>query len=455
MLTAMLKRQGLLLLVILALVLAGCQAAPNAAATTNTERAAKVARGTIRASVSASGSIAPAEKVDLNFGVPGTVAEIAISEGQSVKAGDVLARLDTDELQLAVKQAENAVATQKIVYSQAISPTVEDIAAAEAAVNSASANLRQLAGNPDPLQVQIAQLQADVANESRYQAQLRYDQVSDKPFGGLSVDTLRSQYAQAKMQAQIAELQVQLTKRGGNSAQIAAARAQLAQTEAQLTKLQGDERTRALAAAQLRNAEIALEQAKLRLKNSQLVAPFSGTVSELNISVGQQVGAGGLRSAIVLADLSSFHIDVGVDESSVGALADEQPVLITVDALPDQQLTGRVNRIAPVATEQGGIVNYKVVIGLDKSEAAVRGGMSANVDIITEVREGVLVIPNWTIRIDRGTGKAYVNLRTGETITEVEIVTGLRNTNESEVVSGLNEGDELVVVQKSGLSFGN
>ena len=220
-------------------------------------------------------------------------------------------------------------------------------------------------------------------------------------------------------------------------------------------RVQGDERTRALAAAQLRNAEIALEQAKLRLENSQLVAPFSGTVSELNISVGQQVGAGGLRSAIVLADLSSFHIDVGVDESSVGALADEQPVLITVDALPDQQLTGRVNRIAPVATEQGGIVNYKVVIGLDKSEAAVRGGMSANVDIITEVREGVLVIPNWTIRIDRGTGKAYVNLRTGETITEVEIVTGLRNTNESEVVSGLNEGDELVVVQKSGLSFGN
>lgn len=451
----MFKRQGLLLLAMFAIALAGCQAAPDAATTASTERAAKVARGTIRASVSASGSIAPAEKVDLNFGVPGTVAEIAVTEGQSVKAGDVLARLDTDELQLAVKQAENAVATQKIVYSQAISPTVEDVAAAQAAVNSASANLRQLAGNPDPLQVQIAQLQADVASESRYQAQLRYDQVSDKPFGGISVDTLRSQYAQTVMQAKIADLQVQLTKRGGNDAQIAAARAQLAQTQAQLTKLQGDERTRALAAAQLRNAEIALEQAKLRLKNSQLVAPFSGTISELNISVGQQVGAGGLRSAIVLADLSSFHIDVGVDESSVGALADEQPVVIMVDALPDQQLTGRVNRIAPVATEQGGIVNYKVVIGLDKSEAAVRGGMSANVDIITEVREGVLVIPNWTIRIDRGTGKAYVNLRQGDKLNEVEIVTGLRNTNESEVVSGLNEGDELVVVQKSGLSLGN
>lgn len=449
------KHWGLWLVVIIALALAACQSATPDAATTSTERAAKVTRGTIRASVNASGSIAPAEKVDLNFGVPGTVAEIAISEGQTVKAGEVLARLDTDELQLAVTQAENAVATQQIVYSQAISPTLEDIAAAKAAVTSASANLRQLAGNPDPLQLQIAQLQADVANESRYQAELRYDQVRDKPFGGLSVDTLRSQYAQTVMQAQIAALQVELTKRGGNDAQIAAARTQLTQAQAQLARLQGDERTRALAAAQLRNAEIALEQAKLRLKNAQLVAPFDGTVAELNLSVGQQVGAGGLRSAIVLADLSSFHIDVGVDESSVGALADEQPVVITVDALPDQQLTGRVNRIAPVATEQGGIVNYKVVIGLDKSEAAVRGGMSANVDIITEVREGVLIIPNWTIRIDRGTGKTYVNLRQGDQLNEVEIVTGLRNTNESEVLSGLTEGDEVVVVQKSGLSFGN
>ncbi len=452
MVRVMLKRWGLLL-IMAGLALTSCQAATPDTATT--ERTATVARGTIRASVSASGSIAPAEKVNLNFGVPGTVAEITVAEGQQVKAGDVLARLDTDELRLAVQQAENAVATQKILYSQAISPTLEDVNAAKSAVTSASANLRQLAGNPDPLQVQIAQLQADVANETRYQTELRYDQVRDKPIGGMQVDTLRSQYAQTVMQAQIADLQLQLTKRGGNDAQLAAARAQLTQAQAQLAKLQGDERTRALAEAQLRNTEIALEQARLRLKNAQLVAPFDGTIAELNLSVGQQVGTGGLQAAIVLADLSSFHIDVGVDESSVGVLTEEQPVVITVDALPDQQLTGRVDRIAPVATEQGGIVNYKVVIGLEQSDAAVRGGMSANVDIITEVRNNVLIVPNWTIRIDRGTGKAYVNLRQGDKINEVEIVTGLRNTNESEVVSGVNEGDELVVVQQSGLSLGN
>jgi multidrug efflux pump subunit AcrA (membrane-fusion protein) len=79
--------------------------------------------------------------------------------------------------------------------------------------------------------------------------------------------------------------------------------------------------------------------------------------------------------------------------------------------------------------------------------------MSANVEIVTETRDNVLIIPNWTIRIDRGTGKAYVNVRRGGQIREVEIATGLRNANESEVISGLNEGDELVVTQTTGFSF--
>ena len=60
--------------------------------------------------------------------------------------------------------------------------------------------------------------------------------------------------------------------------------------------------------------------------------------------------------AAVVADLSSFHIDVGIDENSVGALKEEQPVVITIDALPDQTLTGRVDYIAPTATETGGVL---------------------------------------------------------------------------------------------------
>ena len=451
----MLRRRWWIFVIIAIAIIAGISLAIRSqpAARTN-DRTAPVVRGSIDASVNASGNIDAEAKVDLNFDTPGTVQEIFVSEGQPVKKDDVLARLDSSELTLAVKQAEQALLIQQLVYSQTVSALPDDLAAAQANLASASANLKQLQGDVDPLQLQIARLQADNANETKYLIGLRWDQVSDKPFGGLAVDTLKSQYAQSVIGAQIAELQYQIVKRGGNDTQIAAARAQVAQAQSTLSKLKGDDRSRSLALAQLQQAALNLEQAKLRLTNATLVAPFDGTVAELNISIGQSVGAGQLQPAIVVADLSSFHINVGVDESSVGQLKVGQPVRITIDALPDQNLTGHVDRIAPTATNVGGIISYKVTITLDPTAALVRGGMSANVDIVTATHENVLIVPNWTIRIDRATGKTYVNVRRADKLEEVEIVTGLRNSNDSEVISGVNESDVLVVPQASGLPFG-
>jgi HlyD family secretion protein len=445
--------KGSLLLLLSAIVLSACGAQVNPTAQTAAERTATAQRGTIRASVSASGKINPAGEVNLNFSAPGTVQDVLVNEGDPVKQGDVIAKLQTDSLELAVKQAEQALATQQLAYTQAISPTASDVAAAQAAIASASSSLKQLS-TPDDIALQIARLQADSANESKRQVEFQWDQIKEKPFGGMPRDILQSQLAQASMAAQIAELQYENVRRGGTDAQKAAARAQLAQAQAQLQKLLGDDRTRALAEAQVKQAELNLEVAQQRLKDAVLTSPITGTVSELNVKVGEQVGTGGLNPAAVVADLSSFHIDVGIDENSVGALKEEQPVVITIDALPDQTLTGRVDYIAPTATDTSGVVTYKVIISLDKTDQPVRGGMSANADVITEVRDNVLIVPNWTIRIDRQTGKSYVDIQRGDKVEEIEIVTGLRNSNESEVVSGLNEGDVLVVPQTSGF-FGN
>jgi HlyD family secretion protein len=434
------------------IVLAACAAAPTTSQTT-AERTAEAKRGTIRASVSASGKIEPAGTVNLNFGTPGTVQDVLVSEGQTVKQGDAIAQLETDTLELAVKQAEQALASQQLAYTQAISPTASDVTAAEAAIASASSSLKQLS-TPDEIALQIARLQADSAVESKRQMQLQWDQISDKPFGGLQRDLLQSQMAQAAMAAQIAELQYDNVQRGGTEAQKAAARAQLTQAQAQLQKLLGDDRTRALAEAQVKQAELNLDVARQRLQDSVLTSPIDGVIAELNIKAGEQVGAGALQPAVTVADLSSFHIDVGIDENSIGALLEEQPVVITVDALPDELLTGRVDYLAPTATDTGGVVTYKVIIGLDKTDLPVRGGMSANADVITDVRENVLIVPNWTIRIDRQTGKAYVYVQRGDKVEEIEIVTGLRNANESEVVSGLTEGEVLVVPQRSGFFGG-
>ncbi len=434
---------GLIVVLAVALFAVWGQSAPNAAAPEEADTV-RVERKPLVASISASGSVSPKAQVALNFGAPGTVGQVSIVEGQAVRKGDVLARLDATELDLAVRQAEQALVMQQIATDQVKSPRKEEVDAARAALASAQANLRALL-QPDALQVDIARRQADVAHESRYQVQLRWDQVKDAPVGGLGRDLLQSQYAQAVLQSEIADLQYELVARGGTEEQLAAARAQVAQAQSALDRLLNDDRALRLAEAQLRQAEINLELARARLADATLTAPFDGVVSEVNVVPGQ-AATGGLQPAIVLADLSDFHIDVGVDEIDVGRLAEGQNVIISVDALPGTPITGMVERIAPTATESAGVVSYVVTVAIDPTAAPIRAGMSAIVDIITDTRDGVLVIPNRFIRIDRSTGRSYVNVKRGDQIEEIEIVTGLRNDNESEVLQGLSQGDVLIIM---------
>lgn len=401
-------------------------------------------RKVIVASVTASGSISPVEDVTLNFSMPGTVDEVLVSEGDLVRKGDVLARLESDELALAVQQARQALVIQQIAYEQTISPNEMEIEAAQAQLDSALANVGALL-RPDPLQLDISRLQAQTVDEERRQVELQWDRIKDEPLGGVTRDTLQSQFAQAVLQAQIAQLQNEIVARGGTAEQVAAARAQVAQAQAALERLSPDERTIALAEAQVRQAELNLELAALRVENVTLLAPFDATVAVVTIVDGQAVSPGA-QPAFVLADLTAFHIDVGVDEIDIGRLIEGQLVEIEVDALPDFIIGGSVARIAPTARETAGVVSYIVTVEVDPTDAPIRAGMNSIVNVITEIRDDVLVIPNRMIRIDRSTGRSYVNVLRGDQAFEVEIVTGLRSDLESEVLQGLNEGDVLVIL---------
>jgi len=434
---------GLVVVVAVLFLIVGRQGAQSVAAPDETDTV-RVERKTLVASISASGSVSPKAQVALNFGMPGTVSEVLVVEGQPVRTGAALARLDSTELDLAVRQAEQALVMQQIAADQVKSPRKGEVDAARAALASAQASLGAVL-QPDAAQVDIARRQADVAHESRYQVQLRWEQVKDAPVGGMGRDLLQSQYAQAVLQSEIADLQYELVARGGSEAQIATARAQVAQAQSALDRLLGDDRALRLAEAQRQQAEINLELARARQANATLTAPFDGVVSEVNVVPGQ-AAAGGLQPAMVLADLSEYHIEVGVDEIDVGRLAEGQNVHVAVDALPGAPITGVVERIAPTATESAGVVSYVVRVALDATDEPIRAGMSAIVDIITDARDGVLVVPNRFIRIDRGTGRSYVNVRRGEQVEEIEIVTGLRNDSESEVLQGLSEGDELIIM---------
>ncbi|MBN1889568.1 MAG: efflux RND transporter periplasmic adaptor subunit, partial [Thermoflexales bacterium] len=426
------------------------------AAQVDTGRQVAVRRGTLVSTVRASGAIEPEAQVRLNFGMVGIVAEIEVKEGQLVREGEVLARLDTAELELAVAQAEKAYQISQLAYKQtAAGAKLEEVAAAEAQLASAEAQYAELVAGAKADQVaaaeaQMAQARAQLklADETHERTMQCFDvklPTGEKkqicPALGTFEEQSRSQLEATQAAYTAAEASYNRLLSGASTAQRGAAQAQIQQAQANLARLRPDENRIALAQVQMKQAQLALEQAKQQLEKAVLVAPFDGVVAELNLTRGQIVATTGVQAAVVLVDLSRYHITLSVDEIDVGYLQAGQAVAVTADALPGVSIAGQVERIAPVATVAGTVVAYQVTVRLEPSAAPLRAGMSANVSIVTEERPNVLIVPNWAIRLDRATGKAYVNLKQGDQLREVEIVAGLRNESDSEVISGLAEGD--------------
>lgn len=408
---------------------------------------ATVRRGTLRVTLSAAGKIRPRAQAALNFATAGTVAEVLVREGDRVRKGQPLARLETADLELAVRQAEVAYLTQQVIYSQTVQgPKPEELAAARAAVRSAQATLQALAAGPDPLDLELARLNWEIAKNALWQAQLTRDKTAGSPLSApIDLELAKARVGQSELQAEIARLQYEKLKAGARPEQLEAARAQLAQAQANLARLQPDALTLERARWQLEQARLQLEQARRRLEQATLVAPFDGTVTAVNIEVGQVVGAGIPGGAIVLADLSDLHLDLTVDEVDVVRLREGMPVAITLDAMPGRIFQGHIETIAPAAAEAGGTSTYRVRVVLDDRDPALRAGMSASVEIEVERRENVLLVPNAAVRRDRETGRAFAYRVVGDRIQEVEIRLGAQGEAESEVLEGLQEGDQIAL----------
>lgn len=463
-----------------------------------------VRRGEISATVGATGSVEPARQITLTFRSPGRIVAIPVGEGQRVAAGTELAHLDAADLQFAVDQAEANLAAAEARLRQLKSPgRPSDITAAESQLASTEANLQRVKDGPSaaeldaarasltaaqetlatllrgPDEAQLASATANLAKAEAAlnQAQAAYDQVKWRGDIGMLPQSLQLQQATIDYQlaranydsvvagpgkdqigqarAQVAQTQAQLDKltQGPTAADIAAAEAQVVQAQAQLEKLRegADANEIAAAEASVRQARVGLDQARNNREGARITAPFDGTVALIMAREAEFVGA--QTPIVTLADLSSFHLDVLVDEVDVGQVKVGDSVSVTLDAFRDQSFPGVIERVAAVADIQQGIVNYPVRIRLDTRAAPgeLRSGMTANATITTERRRQALLVPNWAIEIERETGEAYVQKLdpASGTTTRVPVTIGLRDDQDSEVLAGLQEGDVIVVPESN------
>jgi HlyD family secretion protein len=296
--------------------------------------------------------------------------------------------------------------------------------AADEAVDAAQAQLDRLQSGSTDEQSDTANANVAVAAARRDAAQAQLDLLR----GGTSAEQLQATQANvAALTAQrdAAQAQLDLLLAGASEFQIAVAQAGVDQ------------------------AQVALEIVQAELDRATLVAPFEGVVTAVNVQAGQIAPA--TVPAMTLVNLSELQIVVDVDEVDVARLAEGQEVTIRVDALPDETISGYVKRIAPAASQVGGVIVYEVSIVLGDTDLPLRVGMSATASIVIERLQDVLLVPNWAIRIDRDTGRTFVNLVREATVEENEVEIGVRGEDVSQVLSGLQEGDVVVAGDVVGL----
>jgi len=478
-------------------------------ATATGQATVPVTRGNLTAMVAGSGSVAAEQTANLAFQTGGTVTEVLVKEGNLALAGQALARLDDRALQLQVASARGALESAHARLAQARQgnakpadlaageaqlasaqanydkvtkgPTATDLASAQAAVRSGQAAYDaavKSAGTPNT-QLESATATLQKAEANLRQAQAKYDQVAGNPDIGrrpeaLSLQTATIDYQQAKTNydslsqttgtdtqskiaaaaAQLAQAKANLAKLTPTAEDLTVAKASLDQAKANYAKLTATATDTDLQIQQaaVTQAEQSLKQAQLNLENATLKAPFAGIVAQVNVVPGSSANTA--AAAFKLINRNPLHVDLRLSENDVAQVQLDQPVKLTIQSLGGWQTEGKVSYIAPAADNSNGVVTYAVRVSFPDNDPKVKVGMTADLDIVSARRTGILLVPS-TALLPKGTGRVVKVPATDAqgrpaTPREVEVTTGLSDGAMTEVLSGLDEGDQVIALPDSG-----
>ncbi|MDD4624774.1 MAG: efflux RND transporter periplasmic adaptor subunit [Candidatus Pacebacteria bacterium] len=203
-----------------------------------------------------------------------------------------------------------------------------------------------------------------------------------------------------------------------------------------------------LAQAQVSQAQSQVNLLNHQIKETTIISPIEGKISQIGKKEGEQVPAiSAGQDFIVLIPKEPFQVEINIPEVDIGKVETGDVCRIDLDAFPDEQFSGKVIKIDPAETIIAGVVYYKTTISLESEDQKIRPGMTANVIIITETREGSLSVPQRAVF--EKNGKRLVRIVTGKEFEEREVQTGIKGVKgEIEIISGLDEGDKVVTFLK-------
>jgi HlyD family secretion protein len=407
-------------------------------------QAAVIDTGDLKLTVSATGHLTARVQSNLGFDQPGQVVEILVEEGQTVQAGQLLARQEDSAQQAALAQADFNLKAADAALQKILKPVdAGDIAKAEANVKAAQASYSSIAGGVSQQDLKTAQLQVDKANAALVDSDyLRAGAGGQYSTTDPNYQKSVASVGQAWADAQIAQLNMQKLERGHS---LLSATANIAYGQAILAQLKAGPKQSDINMVQASYvaAKLQRDQAQHALDKTKLVAPYAGVISAINIKQGE-VSAGPVMK---ITDTKGLYVEVNVDETDIGKIQSGQTVTLTLDALSGVNLTGKVQRIAQTADTNSSVVTYVVRVLLDPTTAPIKAGMTANAMFLAREVHGVVRIPNQYLKINHVTKQTTVNLvGANDTLSEIPITLGQQGNDFSEVIEGLNVGETVALV---------
>lgn len=384
---------------------------------------AKVERGGISLRVAATGRVVSNQDVDIKCKASGEIIQLPFDVSDGVKKDALLVEVDPVYAQRSIDQAKVTLDSAQAKLDkarQSLAVDEQDLVTerqrAEAAVRSAEAQF-SYAKLKAKRQREMAEQEAgsveeaDLADTSAVQA-------------GANLDTAKVRLEELKTMAAALELKRQDVK---------------------------------LAEAEVAADRIRLADAQQQLLDTKVAAPMDGVVTVRNVQKGQIIASGisnvgGGTTVLTLSDLSRIFVLASVDESDIGSLAVGQPASITADAFPRKRFRGKVERIAMRGVNVSNVVTFEVKIEvLGENKSLLRPEMTTNVEIVTAEREDTLLVP--AEAVSRQRGKHSVQVRKADGSQEERAVeTGIADDTRQEILSGLQEGEEVVLNKSAGES---
>lgn len=404
-----------------------------------------VSAGDVRDTISAVGRLEADQTVSLNFRSTGRVTEVLVQLGDNVQAGDVLARLDSTNQQLSFDQAMLAYEQAQIAVQELRnSPTEAELTAAQAAVSGAQGSYAASVQSTSPEEIAAAEL--------RYQQALQQVQSLQQTRNNMTTDLPQQQYQLAEAQigaagfnAEIARLQLEnlrIRNQGPNAE--AAASVNLAQLQLQRVQMGPRPEQIAIAQAAVQRATVRVTEAQIALDQTILTAPIAGVVTRIGVQIGQPADQSSTASAVEISDLSRLWLTANVDEVDVDRVFIGLPAEVRLDALPAEGFSASVQQMALLPVVVNGVVNFPVRFRIDSQDDRLRAGMTAEVRVLIDERTNVLLVPNEYVTLEGDRATVTRLTPTGEML-PVEVVIGLRGDTETEIISGLREGDQLLL----------